>query len=347
MGLGSPLDTQTPPYRVLVVGFGSIGKRHARSLKATGRAEVGVCEPVSELRSLASQILETDHSYADLESALSLPWDCAVVATPAPSHVPVAITLLREGVATLIEKPLALDESGLDELEELAASRGLATAVGYVYRVHPVLAEMRQALRERRFGAPLTVSVMAGQNFPHHRPGFRETYYARSATGGGAIQDALTHLTNAVEWLVGPIDELIADAANLVLEGVEVEDTVHMLARHGSVMANYICNQHQFLNETVVTVVCEKGVTRFEMERNRWMWLDEIDGDWNVVQHPRMETDEWFTRQAHMFLDCLSGKASSLCSLDEARQSVRVNLAALQAVARGDGWRRVSEVSQA
>ncbi len=41
--------------------------------------------------------------------------------------------------------------------------------------------------------------------------------------GGGAIQDAITHTMNAAEWLVGPIDSLVADARHCVLEGVDVE----------------------------------------------------------------------------------------------------------------------------
>ncbi len=43
---------------------------------------------------------------------------------------------------------------------------------------------------------------------------YREIYYARWSTGGGAIQDALTHLINAAEYLVGPTNRVMADAAN-------------------------------------------------------------------------------------------------------------------------------------
>jgi predicted dehydrogenase len=51
------------------------------------------------------------------------------------------------------------------------------------------------------------------------------------------VQDALTHTINAAQWLVGNIDRVVADAAHLALEGVDVEDTVNVLARHGGVLA--------------------------------------------------------------------------------------------------------------
>ena len=52
---------------------------------------------------------------------------------------------------------------------------------------------------------------------------FKLLYYNNRATGGGAVQDAMTHLLNIGEWIVGPVDKLVADIDHKVLEGVEVE----------------------------------------------------------------------------------------------------------------------------
>ena len=92
-----------------------------------------------------------------------------------------------------------------------------------------------------RFGRPVQLTVTAGQHFPTFRPAYKNIYYADRVQGGGAIQDAMTHYLNAGEWLLGPIDRIVADAAHQVLEGVAVEDTVHCLARHGAAMVQSIC----------------------------------------------------------------------------------------------------------
>ncbi len=73
------------------------------------------------------------------------------------------------------------------------ANRGLIAGVAYPYRAHPTLAAMRDAIASGRFGKPLEVVVVAGQHFPTYRPAYRDIYYRDRATGGGAIQDALTH----------------------------------------------------------------------------------------------------------------------------------------------------------
>src|SRR5690606_32808909 len=131
--------------------------------------------------------------------------------------------------------------------------RDVVAGVAYVYRAHPALEEMRQAIASGRFGRPVELVAVLGQHFPFYRPAYRTIYYRDRATGGGAIQDALTHVLNAGEWLVGPITRLACDAEHLVLDGVDVEDTVHLLARHGRVMASYSLNQHQAPNESTIT----------------------------------------------------------------------------------------------
>ena len=118
-----------------------------------------------------------------------------LIALPSPS----VTTDLRAGVAELMA-----------EVER----QWLTAAVAYVYRAHPALAAMREAIRSGRFGEPVQVVAVSGQHFPLYRPAYRDIYYKDRATGGGAVQDALTHVLNAAEWLVGPVTRLAADVGN-------------------------------------------------------------------------------------------------------------------------------------
>ena len=228
----------------------------------------------------------------------------------------------------------------IEQLLEAVRERGVLVAVAYVYRCFPALAAMREALLSGRFGRPVELVAVCGQNFPTYRPAYRDTYYPNRATGGGAIQDALTHLLNAGEWLVGPIDRLVADAAHQVLADVEVEDTVHLLARHGDVLGSYALNQHQAPNEVTLTVVCEHGVVRWESHLHRWRWMARPDEPWRHEPHEPLPRDAAFLAQANGFLDAIAARTPPLCSLEEGLQTLRVNLAALASVESG-GWQRV------
>jgi predicted dehydrogenase len=326
---------------VLIVGAGSIGERHLRCFQATKRARVSFVEIDAVLR---SQIADRYNAvgYESLTQALEQASDLnvAVVATPAHLHLDQARQLLNAGVHTLIEKPLATDTAGAQEISELAAASRLQVGVAYVYRAQPALAAMRAALQSGQFGRPVELVVVSGQNFPTYRPAYRQTYYTRHASGGGAIQDAITHMLNAGEWLVGPIERLVADAAHCVLDGVEVEDTVHILARHGQVLGSYNLNQHQAPNESTLTVVCEGGTLRWEVHRSRWRWMSRPDEPWHDEPHPPLARDDVFITQANRFLDAVAGEQPLLCSFDEGLQTLRVNLAALKSVTSGS-WEQV------
>ena len=326
--------------RVLVVGAGSIGERHARCFLGTGRATVAICELDPEKRRAVAERYGLAESIGSWEEALASQPDAAVIATPAHLHIRMAQQAVDRRIHVLIEKPLAVTLEGVAELEQSLAGRDVRTAVAYVYRSHPALAAMQAALRSGRFGQPLQVTAVSGQNFPFYRPAYRETYYTRHESGGGAVQDALTHVINATEWLVGPVTSLVADAEHLALPGVTVEDTVHVLTRHGSVLGCFSLNQHQAPNESTITVACEGGTVRFEFHNHRWRWVVEPGAAWHDEPADAIERDTLFIAQANQFLDLLEGQAPPRCTLAEARQTLLVNRAILES-ARTRAWQTI------
>ena len=327
---------------VLIVGVGSIGQRHLRCFQATGRANLSLCEVDAPLRRRIAEQYGVRRTYPDLEAALADRHDAAVIATPAHLHVPMGLQLAGAGVHLLVEKPLSTSLDGIDSLEQALARRNLVGAVAYVLRYHPALHAMRQAIRGGRFGRPVELVAVCGQHFPTYRPAYREIYYRDRATGGGAVQDALTHAMNAAQWLVGPIDRLAADAAHQVLEGVEVEDTVHVIARHGDLLASYSLNQHQAPNELTITVVCQGGTCRWELHRHRWRWMTRPDTPWEEESFAGLGRDDLFVAQAKGFLDVMDRRAEPACTLEEAAQTLRCNLAVLASAEQGT-WKRTSD----
>jgi predicted dehydrogenase len=327
---------------ILIVGAGSIGERHLRCFAATGRAELSVCELNASLRETVAARYSVARAFGDFKEAIGARPNAVVICTPAHLHIPIAMAAARMGADLLIEKPLSTTLEGIEALREECARQGLIAAVAYVYRAHPALAAMREAILSGRFGEPVQVVAACGQNFPLYRPGYREIYYKDRATGGGAVQDALTHVINAGEWLAGGVDRLVADADHQVLEGVAVEDTVHVITRHGRVMGCFSLNQHQAPNETTITVVCQRGTARFEIHENRWRWMTEAGGAWHDEIGAPLERDALFTRQAAAFLDALEDRRPPLCTLEEAEQTLRVNLAILASAEKRD-WQTIHE----
>ncbi len=320
--------------KTLVIGGGSIGERHVRCFQSTNRTDVWLCEINEDVRNDVTKRYQLAHSFSDLQTAIQQQPDIAVICTPAHLHISMAKELAEAGIQLLIEKPVSTNFEGIDELLEVRNQRNITMGIAYVYRAHPVLAEMQAAISSGRFGKPLQVNIVSGQHFPFYRPAYRDIYYKDHATGGGAVQDALTHMVNAAEWLVGSVTRLVADADHLVLEGVTVEDSVNVIARHGDVLGSYSMNQHQTLNETTLTVICEGATVRFESQACRWQWHDQPETDWHTESSATLERDTLFVNQANAFLDAVAGEQPLLCPLEAGIQTLKVNLAILKSVAQ-------------
>ncbi|MEO6003688.1 MAG: Gfo/Idh/MocA family oxidoreductase [Opitutus sp.] len=314
---------------ILIIGCGSIGERHVRTFLATGRVDVIACDNrpliLQQMAERYGVVTVTDWSRA-LEDASIVG---VVIATPAPSHVAIAQRCLESGRHVLIEKPLSLTLTGIDDLVTAHARSGRFVGVAYVLHFLPALQAARHFLLDRPFGEVRQIAINTGQHFPFFRPAYREIYYADRTQGGGAIQDALTHMANAVEWIVGPTTRVFCDAAHQVLEGVTVEDTVNVTARNGNALVSYALNQWQAPNETRWDIHCETGTIRIEFHAQRWGELTRGATGWTWHAAPVAERDEIYTAQARAFLDGCAGQKTLLCTLEEGVQTLRFNLAAL------------------
>ncbi len=296
---------------------------------------VSVCDANAKLLAEVSQRYGAP-GFTSLKEALDgRRFDAFIICTPAHTHLAIAREGAAHGSALLIEKPLAVTLDDIEITRAAIADNGRFAAVAYVYHFFPWVTAARSFLHQGDLGRPLHASVVSGQHFPTFRPAYREIYYTRHETGGGAIQDALTHLVNAMEWLVGPITRVFCDAAHQQLDGVTVEDTVNVTARHGNVLASYAMTQFQAANEAIMEIHCEKGSLKIESHNQRWGSMKLGDKDWTWHPTPTMERDDLFLAQASAFLDGMKGKATNLCTFDEAVQTLRFNRAALESAASG------------
>ena len=320
---------------ILVVGCGSIGERHLRCFQRTGRARVAACDANAALLDRIAGPYGIE-GFTNLDAALEAHrYAGIVICTPAHTHLDIALPALKHGTGLLIEKPLSTGLDKVPAVQAVIARAGKFVGVAYVYHFMPWILGARKVLMSGELGAPLHVSVATGQHFPTFRPAYREIYYARHESGGGAIQDALTHIANAVEWLVGPTTRLFCDAAHQLLEGVSVEDTVSVAARNGGVLVNYALNQFQAPNEMTMQIHCEGGSVKIEGHEQRFGVFRRATNAWEWHQPAPLERDEIFITQANAFLDGLHGKPTGLCTFDEAVRTLKFNLAALESARSG------------
>ena len=144
--------------RIGVLGAGFMGANHTRLLatEVSGATPVAIAD-VDFARATA---LAERHGLRALASAEDLIADAEVdavlIASPDPSHEPLALAAISAGKPALVEKPLATDAAGCRRIveAELAAGRRLVQ-VAYMRRYDPGYVAMKATLTSGRLGAPL------------------------------------------------------------------------------------------------------------------------------------------------------------------------------------------------
>src|SRR5437762_548697 len=277
-------------------------------------------------------------TFTDLQQATSNNWYGVVIATPANLHAGHAAAIANSTAALLIEKPLCTRLEDAQWLRSMVPNK--VVQVGYVLRFHPATQHVRLLLAEGVIGPLHQVTVTAGQYFPSFRPAYREIYYKSHETGGGAVQDAATHLFDIVQYFAGPLDWIFCDYAHQEVADVEVEDTLHVIGRAGGgrVLVSIALNQFMAPNETHLQLNGARGslAIRFH-EHQAGMYLLG-DAGWTWTEPLASERDDLFREQAQSFLSAAIGQEPPLCSLDDGIRALKVNLAALRS-----GQRRTVE----
>ncbi len=135
--------------RVAVVGAGYLGRHHARILSTLEGARLVAV--VDTIRDRAAEAAAASGALA-LTDVRDLPEvDAVTVAVPTELHRDVALPLLRDGIAVLVEKPMARSVAEADELLAAAAASGATLAVGHTERYNPAVAAVLPLVTSPRF----------------------------------------------------------------------------------------------------------------------------------------------------------------------------------------------------
>jgi predicted dehydrogenase len=211
---------------VLIVGLGSIGKRHLRlARELLPNADIRVLR-----HKASSEVPEFSNGcFFSIEEAIAFAPQIAVVASPAPFHIATAQALAEISVDLLIEKPLSNSMDGVTQLIETCKKREKILLAGYNLRFLPSLQRFRDLLGEGVIGETLSVRCEIGQYLPSWRPerDYRQSVSACCELGGGVLLE-LSHEIDYLRWIFGEIEWVNATLSQQSSLEINVEDTAHL-----------------------------------------------------------------------------------------------------------------------
>ena len=212
------------PVRIALAGCGRISRNHFDAIaKIDGLELAAVCDIVSERATEAGKRFSVPAFESFDEMLASVQCDAVALCTPSGLHPKQGIVAARAGKHVICEKPMAISLQDADALVRECDAAGVQLFVVKQNRLNPAIQLLRRAIDRGRFGriylANTTVRWTRPQEYYDQAP-WRGTW----ALDGGAIMNQASHYVDLIQWLVGPVESVIAKTATLARR-IEAEDT--------------------------------------------------------------------------------------------------------------------------
>ncbi len=298
-----------PINRILIVGLGSIGKRHLRLARGLF--------PKADIRVLRHQAGGTvpdasNGSFSHLHEAIDYAPQIAIIASPAPFHIATAQALAELGVNLLIEKPLSVSLDGVAKLLLTCKRHCTVLMIGYNLRFLPSLQIFRNMLGEGVVGKVLSVRCEIGQYLPSWRSSadYRQGVSARQELGGGALLE-LSHELDYLQWIFGEVEWVKASLSRQSDLEINVEDTAHLIVGFASKVKNGqligTINLDFIRHDTtrLCTVIGEKGSLRWNGLTGVVEMFEAGAKEWRELFRYQHQSDDSYLAEWRNFIDCV------------------------------------------
>ncbi len=139
---------------ILLIGSGGWGFNHLRTLVANTEVDrVYVADLREDMLKRAKDTfpdVEVSKDYHDFLGNV----DGVIIATPAETHVKVALDVLDSKLPVLIEKPIALKTEEAERIVKKAGSIGVPVLVGHLLLYHPAIIKIKELIQNGEIGTP-------------------------------------------------------------------------------------------------------------------------------------------------------------------------------------------------
>jgi UDP-N-acetyl-2-amino-2-deoxyglucuronate dehydrogenase len=211
-------------FRIALVGCGRISKNHFDAIrKVEGLRLTAVADAVAERARAAGEELGVP-SFADYGEMLKkADADVITIATPSGMHSAHGIAAAKAGKHVITEKPMAITLEQADALVSAADQAGVKLFVVKQNRLNPAIQLLKRAVDKGRFGRIYLANTTVRWNRPqdyYDSANWRGTW----EFDGGAFMNQASHYVDLIQWLVGPVESVIAKTATQARR-IEAEDS--------------------------------------------------------------------------------------------------------------------------
>ena len=316
--------------RTLIIGLGSIGRRHLNNLKALGQDDFVLLR--SHKATLSDDDLAGLLAETSIEAALAHKPDAAVITTPTALHLDAAIPAAQAGCHLLLEKPISHNLERVPELVQVVEANQLQVLVGFQFRYHPGLQAIKTWLDEGRIGKPVAAQAYWGEHLPDWHPweDFRQSYAARPDLGGGVIR-TLCHPFDYLRMLFGDAAISHCQTSSTGLD-LPVEDTADVELRFATgLQAHVHLNYLRRPGKHTLEINGTTGTITWDNADGRAQLYDAATATWTTSALPNnFDRNDLFLAETRDFLNAIQHNSPPRCTLEHGIKALEICEQALE-----------------
>jgi predicted dehydrogenase len=330
--------TSVSAPHLLIVGAGSVGKRHLKNFVGLG-CRVSAIDPRPDRLQEAENTAPLEARFPTLEDALNSHhrYEGLVICSPPKFHVEAANVGLDLELPVFLEKPVSPSAASAAPLVARANTGTVPVLVGYTYRWWPALGQLRLRLQSGAIGRPLHVKCVMSAHLSDWHPWerYQDFFMASAELGGGALLDE-SHFIDLMLWFFGSPIAVWGKVERLSGLEIETDDNVDAVLEYPGALRIYV---HLDLfgrpHEKFITITGEEGTLHWSFTPNQireahgWepSWADTTFGG---------ERNDMFVAAAQEFLQVVDRRTTPSCTLEDGYRVLEVLDAIRQSSATGE-----------
>lgn len=290
--------------KVLIIGYGSIGKRHEEVLLKFN--------DISTIDIVTHQVLPKKQTFLSLQEIENIDiYDYFVISSPTNKHYE-QLKYIEENANNkiiLCEKPLFETKKELNIIKN-------TVYIGYVLRFHPLLQKLKNEIKNQKI---ISTNISCGQYLPTWRSNtnYKESYSAKKDEGGGVLLD-LSHEVDYIQWLFGPLKDIKSYKLKVSDLEIDSDDLTTLIGKttKGVIVTLSIDYISKIVNRKILLHTCEFS---YELDLiNNVLLIKDKDGIEKIESINNLERNDMF----EMMHNSVLGNKQYICSFDEALKTM-------------------------
>ncbi|MEO8567741.1 MAG: Gfo/Idh/MocA family oxidoreductase [Ginsengibacter sp.] len=253
--------------RFLIIGGGSIGKRHIQNLKNLGFTDIFCLKRKTDTEFAGENKVKVITDISELENTSI---DAVIVCTPTSLHNEGLKIAAELKASVFMEKPLIHNHKGLIEAKKILNGFQQPFFIGFMLRFHPLVQKIASLLRDKYLGEVYSARFEFGSYLPYWHPweDYRDSYASQKQLGGGVI-NTITHELDLIQYYFGDPLNMNCTKANLNRLHIEVEEIAEAVFDY----ENKIITLHiDFLQKDYdrrIRILCDEGSIEWNWHENK------------------------------------------------------------------------------